>query len=497
MAELVDALDLGSSGVTRESSSLSSRIELSGIRDQRESYRSPIPDNSYFSLIINTLGKTMAAQLQQLTGLQRQLSVTVSADEIKKAYQKKVSDVARNAKLKGFRPGKVPVMVVEKQFGRGILQETAAQLIESSLQAEFAAQKLRVAGMPHIDFKHETLKPGESFDYIAKFEVYPEVQLKDLKDVEIESATGEVTDDDVNAMLIQLRTQHAEWVAVDRAAKLGDRVKIDFDGVIDGKPLDQGSAKGHQLALGSKSMIPGFEDAIIGFKKNETKDITIAFPVEYHVENLRGKPVTFTITVHDIEEPKLPALDDAFAKKVGVSEGLEKLKTQAKEKMQTELKEAAHALLKKTVLDKLMAQNTVEVPTSLIDAEIEHLQNMTRQQMQQYMGKDAKFDVNKFPLSRDPYEAEAKKRVVLGLLLAEVIKLHAITVDQQQVQERLKLMAAQYGDVNQILPMLLQNKRVLTDVEAFVLEEQAIKVLLSNARVLDVKKSYDAIMGDR
>lgn len=436
----------------------------------------------------------MTAQLEKLDGLNRQLSITVSADEIQKAYQKKVADFARNAKLKGFRPGKVPVQVVEQKFGAGILQETAAHLIESTLQAEIIAQKVRVAGMPQIDFNHEVLKPGESFSYVAKFEIYPEVKLQDLTGVEIESATAEVSDDDVNAMLIQLRTQHADWKAVDRAAKLGDRVKIDFDGVMDGKPLDQGSAKGHQMELGSKSMIPGFEDGIIGMKKDETKTIQISFPTEYHVENLRGKPVEFAITVHDIQEPALPALDDDFAKKLGVNDGVDALKKQAKEKMQAELKEAAHAMLKKNVLDQLMAKNAVDAPSALIDAEISHLQNMTREQMRQYMGKEAKFDVTKFPLTREPYEAEAKKRVVMGLLLAEVIKLKDIKLDQAQVQERVRQMAAQYGDVDQIMPLIMQNKRVLSDVEAFVLEEQAIQALLASARVTDVKKSYDAIV---
>ncbi|MDP1574291.1 MAG: trigger factor [Coxiellaceae bacterium] len=437
----------------------------------------------------------MTAQLEKLDGLNRQLSITVSADEIGKAYSKRVQDFSRNAKLKGFRPGKVPVSVVEQKFGQGILQETAAHLIESSLQAALQAQNIRMAGLPTVDFKHETVKQGESFHYVAKFEVYPEFQLKDLTDTEVESPSAEVTEDDINAMLIQLRTQHSEWLAIDaRAAKLGDRVKIDFDGVLDGKPMENGSAKGHILELGSKSMIPGFEDGVIGMKKGETKVIEIAFPAEYHVEALRSKPVAFTITLHDIEEPKLPELNDEFAKKMGVKDGLETLKKNVRERMENELKENTRVLLKQNVLDKLMAQNVIDVPASLIDSEISHLQDMTRQQMRQYLGKDAKIDVSKFPLSRDPYVENAKKRVVLGLLLAEAIKQHQIQLDQAQVQVRLREMAAQYGDPQQILPMLLQNKRMVSDVEAFVLEEQAIDALLKTARVQDVKKSYDAVM---
>ncbi|PIZ03761.1 MAG: trigger factor [Gammaproteobacteria bacterium CG_4_10_14_0_8_um_filter_38_16] len=439
----------------------------------------------------------MTAKLEQLEGLQRQLAVTVLADDVKKKYQKKLADVARKANIKGFRPGKVPVSIVEQKFGQGLLHEAAAELIDSTFQQQIIEQKIKIAGAPQVDFDYENLKRDAAFDYVAKFEVYPEVSLKDLTDVEVDSFSGEVSDDDVNAMLIQLRTQHAEWQAVDRAAKLGDRIQIDFDGVIDGKPLEQGSAKGHSLELGSNSMIPGFEEGLIGAKKGETKTINVTFPTEYHVEALRSKPVVFTIVVHDIQEPKLPALDDDFAKKIGVAEGLDALKKQVKEKMQAELNDTAHAQTKSAVLDKLMSLNEIEVPTALLDAEITHLQNMARQQIAQYRRDLSESDIKNFPLTREPFEADAKKRVVLGLLLAEVIKAHDIKVDQDKVSDRLKQMASQYGDPAQILPIILKNKQMVTDVEAFVLEDQAIQALLTKARVLPVKKSYDAIMNTK
>ncbi|MCX7125435.1 MAG: trigger factor [Gammaproteobacteria bacterium] len=430
----------------------------------------------------------MTEKLAQLDGLKRELTVTVSADDLKTAYQKKINEFSRVAKIKGFRPGKVPAHVVERQFGRGILHESAAELIDATFKKE--ADKIKIAGQPQIDFDHEALKLEESFFYTAKFEVYPEIQLKDLSGLEIESASGEVGDDDVSSMLVQLRTQHAEWVAVDRAAKLGDRLTIDFDGVMDGKPLEQGSASGSKLELGSNTMIPGFEDGLIGAKKDEKKTLNISFPAEYHVEALRAKPVTFTVTVHEIEEPKLPALDDEFAKKVGVTDGLDALKKQMKEKMQSELNDTAQATVKRIVLDKLMELNPTEVPSALVDAEIEHLQNMTRQQIRQYRRELSDADIKKFPLAREPYVEDAKKRVVLGLLLAEVIKHAEIKVDQKKVEERLKEMAARYGNVDEILPIIMKNKPMVADVEAFVLEESAIQALISKA-------SVDAIMNQK
>ena len=212
------------------------------------------------------------------------------------------------------------------------------------------------------------------------------------------------------------------------------------------------------------------------------------------MKELCEKPVCFMVIVHTVEEPKLPALDDAFAKKVGIEEGLETLKARVKEKMQKELDETAKATLKKDVLDKLSALNPIDVPTALIDAEISHLQEMTRQQFRQYNPKITEAELQKIPLARESYAEEAKKRVLLGLLLAEVIRIHALTVDQHQVQERLKEMAAQYGKVEEVLPMIQKNKSVIADVEAFVLESQAVTVLLDKASVSDVKKSYDAIM---
>lgn len=436
----------------------------------------------------------MAAQLETLDGLKRKMSITVENDALKNAYQKKIDEAAKKAQIKGFRPGKVPASVIQQKFGRGILLEAAAMLIDSTFKSAVEAQQIKLAGAPHVDFNQEALKLDESFPYTVTFEIYPSITLADLSDVEIESVSGEVTDADVSAMLIQLRTQHAEWIDVDRAAKLGDRVIIDFEGEMDGKPLEQGSAKNHQLELGSHAMIPGFEEDIIGVKKDETKTIHIAFPADYHVETLRGKPVTFKVTVHSIQEPKLPSLDDAFAEKMGVKEGVEAFKKQITERMQHELDEKAHEILKQTVFDKLMERNAIEAPIALINAEIEHLQNMTRQQMRQYIREPEKFDMNKFPLSREPYEADAKKRVTISLLLAEVIKGASITVDQQKVQERLHHIAEHHGDAEHILPILRQNKQMIANVEAYVLEEQAVQALLSKARVSNVKKSYDSIM---
>lgn len=442
----------------------------------------------------------MSAKLEQVEGLKHQLEVIVSADEVASAFQKRLNEFASQAKLKGFRPGKVPVSVVEQKYGKGLLQEVAAKLIEKSFDAAVSEQSIKVAGLPDIDFDHQTLKKNESISYIAKFEIYPEISLVDLSDVEIESVSGQVSEEDVAGMLIKLRTQHADWEEVSREAKLGDRLTIDFDGVIDGEPLENGSAKNTPLELGSKSMIPGFEEGLIGAKAGETTELDISFPEEYHVEDLRAKPVKFTVTVHKIESPKLPPLDDEFAKKVGVdSGGVDALKAKVKESMQGELDNIVKGKLKQAALDKLFEKNPIDVPSALIDNEIKNLQEMTRQQirnMQRQAGNHqiSEKDIQNIPLGRDPYVEEATKRVVLGLLLAEVIKKSEIKADQDKVLEKVREIASSYPNPDEVYNFYAKNNRMLSEIEALVLEEAAVDALLAKASLKNVEKSYDAII---
>ena len=438
----------------------------------------------------------MTAKLEKLEGLKRQLAVTVPAEDLQSAYQKRVNEFAKQAKIKGFRPGKVPLNVVEQKFGKGILQEAAAELIQSHLDEQFKEHNLNIAGRPDVDFDHENLKKGESFEFTANFEVYPEIALKELEGVEVESLEGEVTEEDVSAMLIKLRTQHAEWKDADNdhEAKLGDRIQIDFDGTMDGEPLDKGSAKDAWLELGSKSMIPGFEDGLIGVKSGDEKKLSLSFPEDYHVEELKGKPVEFDVKVTKVQSPKLPELNDAFAEKMGVKEGADALKEKIKENLQNEMSQTAQGLLKQTVLDKLIELNPIDVPSALIDMEVKNLQAMTRQQMRHYLKDMSDADIEKMPLTAEPYLEEAKKRVSLGLLLSELIKTREIKVNNEQVMKKVTEIAAAYPNAKEVVEMYSKNKRMLSEIEAFVLEEQAVTALLEKAKVNNVKKSYDAIM---
>lgn len=436
----------------------------------------------------------MSSTLSQIEGLKHKLVVSVSETAFKQAYKKHLSEIARTANIKGFRPGKVPTNILEQKFGRGLLQESAVELIRKSFEDEVKLQNIKMAGLPNIDFDTNSLEKNKPFEFTATFDVYPDIQLKDLSGITLEKAEGEVTDADVENMLVKIRAQHADWHAVDRAAKLGDRLTIDFDGLMDGKPLERGSAKGMFLELGSHTMIAGFEEGLMGAKKDEMKALSLSFPKDYHVEALKGKPVEFTVMIHKIEEPILPALDDAFAKKVGASTGLAELKQLLKTRMQNELNDMAHQMLKNSIFDKLMDLNTIMIPQSLIEMEIRQLQNNMRQRMKSINPKMTDTQLQSLPLSRDLFAEEARKRVLLGLLLAEVIKANKMMLDENRVQQQFAKMAANAANPEETISAYNKNQHIRSDVEAFVLEEQAAEILLKTATVVTVNKNYDAIM---
>ncbi len=430
----------------------------------------------------------MSLSLEALNGLKRRLTIQIPTTQVEVVYQARLKKAAKNAKLAGFRPGKVPMNVLEKRYGQEILGEAANELLQSQFQEAVKEKHLHIAGNPHIETSQ--VAKGKPVEFVIHFEVFPEITLKSLKGQHIHRYHIEVKEPDVDQMLHSLQKQHAEWEEVDRAAKIGDRVVLDFEGSINGEPFDRGSAKDFQLELGSKRMIEGFEEGIVGIKPGETKDIKVTFPKDYPGEELAGKKAVFKITVHKVKEPKLPLVDDEFAKKLGIQEGgLNKLRSEIQTTMQTESKQIVKRRLKKDILDKLVEVNPVEIPESLVDAEVDHLQQMTRQQMaaQTQRPEEAK----KIELPREPYVDQAKKRVALGLLLAEVIKEHEIKVDADQVRARVEEIAKAYHKPEEVISWYYNNKRMLSEIESVVLEDQAIEKLLAQTDIHEKDISYE------
>lgn len=431
----------------------------------------------------------MPSAVEKLEGLQCRLKITIPAEEIETSYQQRLKEVTKNADLKGFRKGKVPPNVVEQKFGKSIRQEIAGDLMQSHFEKALEEHNLQIAGSPEV--KSEDYKKGEPLEYEATFEVYPEIELKDLEGESIEKHFAEVTDADIDAMLEKLRKQHSEWEDVDRAAKEGDRVIIDFEGFIDDKPFEGGKANDFQLELGSKQMIPGFEEGVIGAKPNDILTLQVTFPEDYPVQDLAGKPAEFKVTVKKVQEGKLPPIDDELAKKIGIEGGLDKLREEVRKNMQTELDRFINAKLKSDVLDRLLSRNTVLLPNALIESEIQHLQQMTRQQMAVQQGTR---EIPEVDLPREPFVEEAHKRVSLGLLLAEAIKNFEVKLDQDKVREKVNEIAASYQKPEEVISWYYKNKKLLSEIEAAVLEEQVVDKLLEKVNLEEKQSSYDEIM---
>lgn len=433
----------------------------------------------------------MQSSVNNLEALKREMTVTVPADEVKVAYDQRLQEVAKSAKINGFRPGKVPTSVIEQRFGKGVLEEVAGKLMQTNFEKAVREGELHVAGMPTIT--EMNIDKDKPFEFKATFEVYPEIELKILKDVAIERENATISDEDLAEMLTKIQKQHAEFKVVEREAKDGDRVLIDFDGSIDGEAFEGGAAKQHTLELGSKQMIPGFESGIEGMKVGETKDIDVTFPEDYQAEELKGKKAVFKIVMHKIEEAELPAVDDKLAEKMQVEGGADALKAKVKEGMERELKEQLKSRLKEQVLDKLLEANSIDIPEALVTAEIQHLKKMSLNRMASQYGMPAE-QLEKLNLPDDPYKEQADKRVRLGLLLAEVIKKYDVKPNEDKVKERITEVASYYQKPEEVEQWYSSNAEARSEIEAAVIEDEAVEKLMSDANVTDKTVKYKDIV---
>lgn len=419
----------------------------------------------------------MKVLVETTSGLGRRLTIEVPSDKIEQAVKKRIAEIAKTAKLDGFRPGKVPAKVLKQRYGDTVRQE----ILNDQLQASFAdavkKEELKPVGLPAINVTQ--LEEGKPLIYEASFEVYPEIKLTELNDVSIEQFKAEVTDKDIEKTIERLREQHADWEDVDREAVNNDQVVIDFAGLIDDKPLEHGEGKEVPLVLGSGSMIPGFEDGIVGMKAGEERDIKVTFPKDYHHKASAGKEAVFKIKVHKVSKSNLPELNDKFAEKVGVKNGgLAKLREDITQKLKDDLVMALEAKNKKVVLDKLLELNKVEVPQALIEDEMNALYEQFMQQFPPDLPKDKMPEIDK-----NIFKEQAVRRVTLGLLMLEVIKAHNLKSDEKRVREIVETFAQSHEDPQKIIAWYMADKKRLAYFEQLNLEEQIVAKLLESAKV--------------
>ncbi|MET0089229.1 MAG: trigger factor [Candidatus Thiodiazotropha sp.] len=424
----------------------------------------------------------MQVSVESGEGLERRMTVELPAEQIDAEVTKRLQQIGRTAKLDGFRPGKVPMKLLRRNYGGQVLQEVYGQLIESSYQQAIQQENLKPAGMPKIE-PADSADEGR-FSYIATLEVMPEITLNKLEG-EVKRPVAEVTDQDVDDMLLKLRKQRATWGSVDRAAQEGDQVKISFKGIIDGEAFEGGSAENVDLVLGSGRMIEGFESGLVGMLKTEKRSIDLKFPEDYRVEELAGKPVTFEVEVSEVSEEVLPEVDDAFAKEFGADEGVEKLKTDVRENMQRELEQRTQARIKNQAMDLIVEQHKIDIPSALVEEEIEALRKQARQQLGQGAGS--------FELPREMFEEQAKRRVTLGLVIGEIVKQNDLQVDNDRVRKKIEEYAASYEKPEEVVNYYYSNEQQLAAVGNVVLEDQVVDWVLNQVNVVDEASNFAAL----
>lgn len=427
----------------------------------------------------------MQVSVETTSDLGRKLSIIVPAEQIEQKVEQKLKELSKQVKLDGFRPGKVPVNVVKQRFGEGARHEVIGQVLQNTLYEALMKEDLNPAGLPEIDSIKSEI--GQPLEYTATFEVYPIIELIDFNSISVEKFLSEVTEKDLEETLLGIRKQRTNWVSVERPSQMEDKLAIDFEGQIDGKPFEGGKAENINIVLGSKSFIPGFEDGLVGKKTGDEVTLDLKFPEDYHEKDLAGKEVSFNVKVKEIKEPNLPELDADFVKSMGVESGdIEAFKEQVREHMNRELEQVIEAKQKQKLFEKLLEKHEFKVPTALINNEIKAI-------MKQYMPKHepTKEQIESAP---DVFKKEAQKRVAIGLLVAEIIRKHDIKVNQDKVKEYIEKIAQSYENPQQMVAWHYSNKERLAGVEALILEAQVFDLICESAKIEEKKISYSEAM---
>jgi trigger factor len=433
----------------------------------------------------------MQVSVETTQGLERRLTITVPAESVDSAVKARLQQLAKTQRINGFRPGKVPVSVIKKRYGAAVRQEVAGDVMQRNFYEAITQEKINPAGMPSFSLTKD--EDGKDLEFAATFEVYPQVEVKGIDTIEVEKPVVEIKEKDLSEMMKTLQTQHADFKEVKRKAKEGDKVFINFVGTIDGEEFDGGKAEDFPLELGKGQMIPGFEDPLIGAKSGDEVLAKVTFPDDYHAEALKGKDAEFTITVNKVEGLNLPKVDDEFALLFGVKEGgVDALKEEVQKNMQRELDQTLKTQIKENVIAALLANNELDLPAALVEQEVKALREQAKQRFAQ-QGNAASMP----ELPADLFTDNAKRRVSVGLLLGEVIKSNKLEVDQARVETLIEQTASAYEDPSEVVEYYKNNQELLQQIQNLALEEQAIDTILSQAKVKEVKKSFDEVMNKK
>ena len=432
----------------------------------------------------------MQTNFEALSQLERRLTMSVRADTINKEVEGRLKKLSRTVRMPGFRPGKVPVKLVTQQYGPQVRSEVIGETVQKAFEEAVREQKLHVAGYPRIEPKEDATDEN-NFAFSATFEIYPEVKLGDLSGATIERPTLTVGDAEVDHTLEVLRKQRAQFEEVGRAAQPGDRVTVDFAGRIDGNEFAGGNASGATLVLGENRMLPEFEAGITGLASGESREFPVSFPADYGNKEIAGKSATFSVTVRKVEGSRLPDLDGDFARSLGVADGdLAKMRAEVKANVEREVRKRVEGEIKQRVMQLLLDTTPIEVPKSLVDMEVQKLQQQARTDLE---GRGMKME--QIPLNPEMFEAQARRRVALGLIVGETVKQHGVAATPAQVRALVDDFAQTYEQPSEVVKWFYSEPQRLAEFEGLALEFNVVNWVLQNAKVEDKAVTFDQLMG--
>lgn len=434
----------------------------------------------------------MAVIVETLEKLERKITLELPVDAIQKEVESRLKRMQRQVKMDGFRPGKVPMSVVAQRYGYSVQYEVMNDKVGEAFNAAAAEAKLRIACSPRISEKSEAPEGTVAFE--ALFEVYPDVKIGDLSTAQVEKVAADVTDAAIDRTLDILRKQRRTFGlrGADEAAQDGDRVTIDFEGKIDGEPFEGGKATGFQFLVGEGQMLKEFEDAVRGMKAGESKTFPLSFPADYHGKDVAGKQADFLVTVTKVEAARLPDTDEAFIKSLGIAEGtVDALRADIKKNLEREVKFRVQGRNKAAVMDALLTKAELDLPKASVESEVQRLVEGARTDLKQRGIKDA----DKAPIPAEMFQAQAERRVKLGLVVAELVNAHALHAKPEQLDAHIQELSASYESPADVVRWYKSDNRRMADIEAVVIENNVTEFVLSKVQVTEKSVSFDELMG--
>jgi len=431
----------------------------------------------------------MATQLESLGPLQRRLSIGVTLSDVEQEVGARLRKLSRTVKMAGFRPGKVPMKMIEQSYGPQVHSEVLGDSVSKAFSDAVAEHNLRVAGQPQIEPRQDAAEGQVAFN--ATFEVYPEIVLGDLGALEVERVQCSVGDAEVDKTIDILRKQRVTWEPADRAAQDGDRVTIDFVGTLDGVAFEGGSANDFPFELAAGRMLPDFENGVRGAKAGEERTFPVAFPADYGSAELAGKTAEFKVTVKAVEQPRLPELDAAFATQLGVVDGdLDKMRADIRANLEREVAQRVRARTKASVMEALPKLADIALPTALVEAEGRELTERALNDL-----KQRGMDIKNIPVPPDAFKEQAEKRVRLGLIVAEIVKVNGLQAKPDQIRKQIEEFAQSYENPAELIRYYFSDRNRLAEVEAIVVEQNVVDWALAGAKVNDTVLGFDELMG--